>query len=132
MSTAKTQRNNRLRAKYKALGLCSKCGQRVPSAGYLQCVACREYGRKYNYGLTLTQTNEKLANQNYNCLICGKSLVGVKRGIDHNHETGQVRDILCARCNLGLAFIENTEFLKTAMGYLKRWSSYSPTSDGIS
>jgi len=40
--------------------------------------------------------------------------------IDHNHKTGEVRGLLCHRCNAGLGqFRENVEFLLKAVEYLK-------------
>jgi len=39
--------------------------------------------------------------------------------IDHDHETGKVRGILCVNCNLGLgSFKDNPKVLKNAINYL--------------
>jgi len=58
--------------------------------------------------------------------ICGKKLVKLGRGwndgrIEHNHETGKFRGIVCGRCNYVLGAIEESQKLLTAMKkYLKR------------
>ena len=61
-----------------------------------------------------------LASQDHKCLICGTPLQEKRRCIDHNHKTGEVRGILCVRCNTGLAYIEDTNFSTEAIKYLQR------------
>lgn len=56
------------------------------------------------------------------CEICG-SEQGPKRklAIDHDHETGHVRGLLCRQCNLGLgAFQDRILLLLSAVEYLQR------------
>jgi len=53
------------------------------------------------------------------CDICGKNRDIVKRFvIDHDHETNQVRGILCHRCNSALGFLENGFPLERGYAYL--------------
>ena len=43
-----------------------------------------------------------LAAQDYKCAVCGVSLKGKLRGgptLDHDHDTGLVRGVLCKCCN---------------------------------
>ncbi|MEY4507941.1 MAG: Pectobacterium phage [Pseudomonadota bacterium] len=79
------------------------------------------------YGITLKQAREMLASQGGVCAICknlledqacaGKSRRGTV--IDHCHETGLVRGVLCSLCNKGLGhFSDNPEFLGAAISYL--------------
>jgi hypothetical protein len=52
------------------------------------------------------------------CPICERS--GVPMEIDHNHETGAVRAILCSRCNSALGmFCESPELMLRAIAYLE-------------
>jgi len=69
-----------------------------------------------------------LQAQNSRCAICGashghKSRRGTvcRLAIDHDHETGKVRGLLCNNCNRGLGrFKDSIENLEAAIRYLKR------------
>jgi hypothetical protein len=77
------------------------------------------------YGLTLEAYDRLLQLQDGRCAICGKTDNGNARCeplfIDHNHQTGQVRGLLCSRCNhaIGL-FHEDLDALGAAIQYLSR------------
>ena len=48
---------------------------------------------------------------------------GKNLAVDHNHSTGEVRDLLCGNCNAAIGFLqENVEIAKKAVEYLMRWS----------
>lgn len=56
------------------------------------------------------------------CAICGE-FTTVYLAIDHCHETGKIRGLLCTRCNTGLGlFKEDTDRLKSAILYLETHS----------
>lgn len=75
---------------------------------------------KRKYDLTLRQFDEMLEEQNGVCAICGGIELGGKRlSVDHNHETGKVRGLLCGRCNLRLWAIEDIDYVHRANLYLK-------------
>lgn len=78
---------------------------------------CRDWQRAHKYGITVDQMYELL--EATNCEICGIELN--KKCIDHNHNTGQVRGILCDPCNRKLGFLEqdNTNFYN----YLDKYAS---------
>jgi hypothetical protein len=74
------------------------------------------------YGITLEDYNAMFAEQGGKCAICGahQSELPAPLFVDHNHETGQVRKLLCRNCNLVLGFArDNIEILKVAISYLK-------------
>lgn len=90
----------------------------------------REYVRKYRerlrqlkYGLVEGEYEKMFSDQNGVCVICGKpetrKLYGAitALAVDHDHETGEVRGLLCGKCNLGLGQIGDV--LEEAQNYLK-------------
>ena len=74
-------------------------------------IAQRASKLKERYGITLEEYDTMLLEQNGGCKICGspdpkrkgsKHLV-----VDHCHDTGAVRGLLCYRCNVGLGNFED-------------------------
>lgn len=80
----------------------------------------RKAALKRNYGLTIEQYEGMLAEQNNKCSICDSDLIpGIDTCVDHCHNTGAVRGILCSKCNKGLGlFLDSPERLYRAMEYL--------------
>ena len=79
---------------------------------------------KFNYGITLDEYNQVFAAQKGRCMICGIHQSELLRSlaIDHNHETGEFRSLLCANCNTGIGlFHENTGIMRTAISYLEKY-----------
>jgi hypothetical protein len=60
-----------------------------------------------------------IERQNGACVICLRPL-GDKPHVDHDHESGEVRGILCFNCNGGLGqFSDDTWRLSRAIDYLE-------------
>lgn len=65
------------------------------------------------YGITLAQYNEMLAEQGGVCAICHRPesvhIAGkrIALSVDHNHETGAVRGLLCKGCNTFMGMVDN-------------------------
>lgn len=85
---------------------------------------------KKNYGVTLEWYRETLSKQNNACAICKQPEVAVIRNktislaVDHCHETGKARGLLCTKCNRGLGLFRDTpDILENAIQYLKSYSS---------
>lgn len=77
------------------------------------------------YGISRSEYDEMLEVQDSCCAICGKTVVeeGRRLAVDHNHETGENRGLLCGRCNPGLGyFMHDPELLCSAIAYLERWT----------
>jgi hypothetical protein len=75
------------------------------------------------YGIDEAEWWLMLEAQEWACLICSrpwsKDDPFQHWHVDHNHETGKVRGILCTHCNLGLGhFRDNPQYLKQAAVYL--------------
>jgi hypothetical protein len=87
------------------------------------------YTRQYNYGVSPEQFAEMLDEQGRACAICGSTdwPGGAKTNaphVDHDHETGAVRGLLCGSCNKGLGFFQDDpERLLAASRYLERHRS---------
>ncbi len=83
-------------------------------------VAERRKMLKTNFGITLEQYDQMFEKQNGVCAICnGINADGRRLAVDHSHETGKVRGLLCTRCNIGLGTYENRkeEFKKYLRSY---------------
>lgn len=77
---------------------------------------------KRSYGITLDEREAKLARQDYRCAICKERLDDPH--VDHDHETQQVRDLLCRTCNLAVGYVqEDILIAESLVFYLKRWKS---------
>ena len=81
------------------------------------------------YGLSIDNAVCMLSLQGGRCAICNRSLCDItttnKKNeapyVDHNHETGTVRSILCLQCNSGLGYFKDSpELLRTAAAYIER------------
>lgn len=83
---------------------------------------------KRNYGITDADLTKKKAEQDNKCFLCGSEgfLIGKnnhseKLVVDHCHETGRVRKLLCQNCNRGLGlFQDNPELLRKAAEYVEK------------
>lgn len=104
-----------------------------------QCKACdhlyrlanqdeiREYHYQNRYGISLNQYEEKLKEQDYSCAICGSKHTSNERMkrlvVDHDHNTGMVRGLLCHSCNVAIgAAKEQEEILMACISYLRSYT----------
>lgn len=73
-----------------------------------------------SYGMTIDDYNTLLKNQNGVCAICNKPpKVNKRLHVDHDHNTGLIRGLLCFRCNFGLSYFnENPDAMNRAYAYL--------------
>lgn len=82
--------------------------------------------RRRNYGLTQEEYDDYLVKQEGLCALCHKEETVIMRGhvkqlsVDHDHKTGQIRALLCARCNflVGLAERYSDNEITQAREYL--------------
>lgn len=132
----------------EGMGYCTKCDSYKPLDDFLDSKEgfngknphCRECRRAYNektrarralrmkrrnYGVSETEYLAMWEQQGGVCAICGKPETKVHKGapvlmaVDHNHQTGKVRGLLCYVCNLGLGiFRDDRDLIQRAVDYL--------------
>lgn len=83
-------------------------------------LARREYALSTNYGITLEQYDRMLEAQNHLCAVCGRPPNGTPLHVDHDHQTGVVRGLLCYQCNTVLGLIDDDPHwhLERMIGYI--------------
>ena len=75
---------------------------------------------KDRYGLTTEQIKEM---KKEGCALCGTTK---NLHVDHNHNTGEVRGILCTNCNRGIGHLQDSpDLLRKAIAYLESKGNYS-------
>lgn len=78
------------------------------------------YWLKSKYGITLDEFNNLLNKQDGRCAIC-KTIPDYRLCVDHRHDTGKVRGLLCKPCNKAIGQLGDTpESVKIAYEYLVR------------
>jgi hypothetical protein len=82
----------------------------------------RRFNLKAKYGVTPEWYDTKLAEQNGTCAAClGVNENGKRLAVDHNHDTGAVRGLLCESCNLALGLLkEDAERMRRMADYICR------------
>jgi hypothetical protein len=85
-------------------------------------LAYNEYMRLRRYDFTKEQLVELWERQERKCAICSIPILQ-DAPIDHDHETGKVRGLLCHKCNRGLGqFEDSLVLLQKAIVYLKEFN----------
>lgn len=136
--------------------MCRSCGRNKPldefhfadrARGYrrYKCNACtktynaqhyKENGRdrdarwrnhlRRKYNITPEQYDFLFTQQEGRCKICDE-LSDIRLAVDHDHETGKIRSLLCTRCNNWIGILEQSQFIFRALTYLRNHSSRSVT-----
>ena len=79
------------------------------------------------FGITTEQYEEMLQKQNGVCAICNhpevakhKSGITLSLAVDHNHITGQIRGLLCHKCNRAIGLLrDDINIIKKTVKYLE-------------
>jgi len=114
-------------------GSCAGCSRTYDSCRYHWCKAhrtpeaharvLRDQNLKRCYGITQDDFQRMLVEQGGVCAICRKDDPGGRHGefhVDHCHDTGTVRGLLCDACNRMLGFArDNSRTLNRAGEYLR-------------
>jgi len=87
----------------------------------------REYDINRLYGMSLADYDKLFKDQHGRCAICNTHVneLSSKRKknlcVDHCHETGEIRGLLCDSCNRGIGlFKDNPNILNKASLYLSK------------
>jgi len=83
----------------------------------------RSYALGGRYGITLQQYERILVAQGGRCACCGaaSNRNGKRLFVDHDHETGAVRGLLCLKCNAGIGALgDGLTGVGLALVYLSR------------
>lgn len=112
-------------------GYCKDCHAAVIPDEY-KAAQNRKWLLKKKFGLSLEEYQARFDAQGGVCMICkqpetstsGRYRNSRQLAVDHNHETGQMRDLLCMKCNTAIGMLnENLDLLKTAIEYLEKWEA---------
>lgn len=76
---------------------------------------------RHKYGVELEVIDRMRKKQKGKCAVCKKTK---KLVIDHCHRQNKLRELLCDRCNVGLSYVEQPEFLERALEYLTKHGSH--------
>ena len=122
---------------------CLQCGQefipQAPSELY-----CSDFCKRYNYisryyertyNITLEKYLELAEQQDFKCALCGQENFAMNTChsgvlvVDHNHETGEIRGLLCHNCNRALGLLQdNLQTVSNIIPYLKGATTISKES----
>ena len=113
-------------------GLQSRCRQ-------CQNETVRNYRLWTKFGITEDDYNAMEQSQSGVCAICGQPETRLKFGkttklaVDHNHETGEIRELICFRCNVVMGRIEeNTDLCDKIKAYLLKHNGGQPNGHSVS
>ena len=86
----------------------------------------RDNHLRKKFGITLADFNFIFESQRGVCRICGEeNESGKSLALDHCHKSGQIRGLLCHRCNMMLGYArDSTDVLREAISYLNRDNEY--------
>jgi len=105
--------------------ICKECYKVYPKILKQKENYMREYDLRKAYNIGVKEYNEMLDAQQGECAICHRhhtTLNGRKKFlcVDHNHDTKEIRGLLCDKCNRGIGlFNDNKYLLQRAINYLK-------------
>ncbi len=82
----------------------------------------RNYHLQHSYGISLEVYEALCQSQNGLCAICGQKS-DKKLHVDHNHNTGNVRALLCKNCNTSLGLLkEDSKIVENLLQYIKKYT----------
>lgn len=106
---------------------CYECGPGVETHARLGSYRCargnKASQRMFRYGVSQEWYDLRLIALGNRCALCGDAPGQLGLVVDHCHETGKVRDLVCDRCNLMLGQAKDRpDVLRRGIDYLERRS----------
>lgn len=108
--------------------LCKPCDLSRRKSGIDRPAYARQWQLQRKYGIDLSGFDALWIAQRGLCGVCGVHLTmpSMRKGqsptsasVDHNHHTGNIRGLLCNRCNMALGLLEDSEkLLKRALSWV--------------
>jgi hypothetical protein len=123
---------------------CTKCGELKPLIEFYRAAGMRDPERyqanqqryrdsgakarssrrshlKRTFGLTEADYERILAAQGGGCAICGRLPASRNLHVDHDHDAGYVRGLLCFACNVAIGHLRDDPMIATKLlDYLER------------
>ena len=97
---------------------CMECNRRM---GREQYHGNKDKHYQKLYGITTRDVERMKVEQDYKCATCGDEESGRGLFVDHDHETEEVRGLLCHNCNASLGLVkDNIDTLKAMIEYLEK------------
>lgn len=81
--------------------------KKKPRPAWVSSSEARERMLWDKYNLTPGMFNTMLEEQDGGCAICGRESQKGNLHVDHDHDTGKVRGLLCRNCNLALGLMDD-------------------------
>ena len=111
------ERDDRAKGGVSMRSKCRPCNEHIKWKSFIQ----------RTYSITAEEYYEMLASQNNQCAICDSEEVNNSRissgklFIDHCHDTGKVRGLLCSKCNHAIGLLnDDVDLLRKAIDYLNK------------
>lgn len=89
----------------------------------IYCQRCNRNGTLSAYGITADECDVILHTQDHACGVCGcdlSSLPTKQIHIDHDHNDGKIRGIVCRTCNWRLSAVDDSSWMQKALSYLSK------------
>jgi hypothetical protein len=99
-----------------------------PKTGARRCLTChskltKQWRLLNYYDLSIDRYEQMIEEQDNQCSICSASFDNWQPHVDHDHDTNELRALLCTKCNTGLGqFQDNPDTLQKAIDYLAKFS----------
>jgi hypothetical protein len=108
---------------------CKPCHNKRSRASRAKVGGSRTYHLTRRYGITAAEADHLLSLQDGLCAICKSAPA---KHVDHDHETGAVRALLCFNCNGGLGqFKDDPTLLHAAADYVALHTARQEVADAL-